>query len=185
MINDSACVNNAVLHPLGMKYISLFSLLLFAVCMNGFAQTKGNAKLYGYVQSVSGGASPERSEGPTVATNSGTNYYIYLTSQSSSRIYPSELWINGERYGVQMKTIAETPVLFESADPALNNKTLVPKTKQKVIQLVPITANGVKKSAKGEALSKTNGVVAVYKLNGKFYYATLKELSRLENAALQ
>lgn len=170
---------------LWMLRVSL-SLLLLLFYKMSMAQTKGDAKIYGYTQSVSGGAAPDRSLEPgSVSGSAGTNYFIYLQSGKATRIYPSELWLDGNLYGVQVKAIAKTPVTLESPDPALHKKVLVPQTTQRVVRLVPISANGVKKSAKGESLSKTNAVVAVYKQGGKFYYVVLSELNSLSSAALQ
>lgn len=166
---------------------AILAILFLVAYKMSMAQTKGNAKLYGYKQNVSGGVAPDRSQEPgsANAASGGTNYYIYLVSSNGSRIYPSELWIDGTLYGVQIKSIAKTPVRLESPDPALNSQELVPKTAQRVTQLIPTSANGVKKSAKSSSLANGAAVVAVYKQNGKFYYTTLNELSSLESAAMQ
>jgi hypothetical protein len=171
-----------------MKKIISLALLIFAINFIAQAQTKGNAKIYGYVQSVSGGASPNRSEPPELQNNkgAGNNYYIYLALGTASRIYPSEIWIKGDLYGVQTKPIKKTPVVMESEVFApTEERILVPKTTQKVTQLIPVASNGEKTSAKRESLAKSNDVVVVYKLAGKFYYATLKSLTSLQNAAMQ
>lgn len=182
--NTSGFATNATRLRMLRVLLAVLFLLVYKLSM---AQTKGTATLYGYVQNVSGGIAPDRSQEPglQIQTSGGTNYYIYLVSGSSSRIYPAELWINGKLYGVQMKSIVKTPVILESPDPALSGRILVPQTSSKVLQLVPISSNGVKKSANGASLAKTNSVVAVYKQNGKLYYTALSELSSLENAALQ
>lgn len=170
-----------------MKKVFLLLFLVFSTVISGKAQTKGNSKLYGYEQQVSGGASPDRSLEPGAGTGKSArvNYFIYLATSANSRVYPSELWIDGELYGAQVRTISKTPVLLESNDPALNNRVLVTKTTQKILQLVPTSSKGVKKSAKGTLLAKTNDVVMVYKQNGKFYYSVLPKLSGLESAAMQ
>ncbi|HEX8314741.1 MAG TPA: hypothetical protein VF609_07110 [Flavisolibacter sp.] len=169
------------------KIIFLLSLAIAVTGASVMAQTKGTAKIYGYQQQVSGGASPDRSQAPGSGDRqrAGVNYYIYLSLPGSVRIYPAELWINGVLYGVQFKMESKTPVLLQSNDPALNDRVLVSKTAQKVIQLIPIPANGAKKSAKGHSLAKANEVVVVYKQNGKFYYSSLQKLTGLENAAMQ
>lgn len=163
----------------------LLSLLLLLFYKMSIAQTKGSAKLYGYVQAVSGGAAPDRSSDPgAVAAAEGRNYYIYLASANSLRVYPSEMWLEGKRYGVQIKMVT-TPVLHQSTDPALDNKVLVPATKQKVLQIIPTSTSGAKKSAKGEALSLSNDVVVIYKQGSKFHFTTLKDLNTLPRAARQ
>jgi hypothetical protein len=188
MYKKSSNNNGQANHSARLWTLRLFLAILFLVAYKlSIAQTKGSATLYGFVQRVSGGASPDRSQEPGAGNTpaGGTNYYIYLVSGNSSRLYPSELWINGDLYGVQIKSMAKTPVTLDSPDPALNGRVLVPKTSFRVVQLVPISSNGVKKSANGASLAKTYSVVAVYKQNGRFYYTTLSELNSLESAALQ
>jgi hypothetical protein len=149
-------------------------------------QTKGSARLYGYKQYVSGGKGPEVKEGSTtkVSGGAGKNYFLYTVS--SSRIYPSEIWIEGVRYGVNSKSITKTPVeISESGNIGAPAKQLVPATKDKVVQLIPNPGSTAKSSGtKAGSLAKTNELVVVYKLNGKFYYNTLETLSDLDSAAM-
>ena len=149
------------------------------------AQTKGTVKLHAFKQSVAQGKAPEVTDGPQVSERQGKNYFIYAVSPS--RIYPSEIWIEGERYGVSVTTITQTPV--EQGDDrniGAPKKVLVPKTTQKVIQLVPIPAVEEKSfGANAKSQAKTNDVVLVYKQNGKFYYKALKRMSDLEGAYMQ
>ena len=62
---------------------------------------------------------------------------------------------------------------------------MVPETSGHVIRLIPAPAIQEKLSDKGEALSKNNELVVVYKQNGKFQYNILSELTVLKVVALQ
>ncbi|HVK96394.1 MAG TPA: hypothetical protein VM368_01190 [Flavisolibacter sp.] len=61
---------------------------------------------------------------------------------------------------------------------------LVPKTSEKVIQLVPAPAIEGKSIFKSKSLASANELVVVYRLNGKNYYQTLGKLKQLEPAIL-
>jgi hypothetical protein len=168
-----------------MKKIFLLAVL-FAVCLLSFAQEKGNAKLFGYKQAVlpgtPGGVINEGGQEVSTETASKKNYRIYI--QSASRIYPVEMWIEGQPYSVSMDIITTTPVVHGTE--AMNNrKELVPKTGQKVLMLTPRTYTETKNVGDMRSIAMENELVVVYKMNGKFYYNSLEKLSHLETAAMQ
>ena len=167
-----------------MKPFLLLSAFVLAT-LGGRAQTKGTAMLYGYVQQVSKGKAPEISDGPQQSSGFGKNYFLYAAS--STRIYPAEIWLNGERYGVGFSTIKATPVEWgNSRNVGSPKRVLVPKTTQQVLQLElkgQMEEKAIGKAA--QSLAKTSAVVLVYKQGGKFYYTTLKKLDELERASLQ
>src|SRR5688572_7654960 len=114
-----------------MKRI-IFCLSIICLSLATMAQTQANVRLYGYKLYVSGGKGPEVTEGSTtkVSEGAGKNYFLYAVS--SSRIYPSEIWIEGIRYGVTIKSIPKTPVeMSESGNIGAPAKQLVPATKNK------------------------------------------------------
>jgi hypothetical protein len=169
-----------------MKKLLFLSAIVF-LNFSSYAQAEGTIKLYGFKQLVSGGRAPDIVAGTTTKTSNGAgrNYFIYAAS--SSRIYPSEMWIEGVRYGVSVRLIAKTPVEYsDEANVGSPKKVLVPKTSKKVIQLTPIPAM-VSKSipVKPQALAASNELVVLYKQNGKFYYAAIKALSGMVGAAMQ
>lgn len=176
-----------------MKLI-LFVLFSFCICIyfTSAAQTPGKAKLFGYKEPVVSGRSPgnglEENGKPAILpgqAESSFNYFLYL--QSSSRVYPSEMWINGKPYAVSIETIKQTPVVRENeVTPSQPSKTeLVPATDQMVLALFPVTVSENKLTAIGRSLAAGNELVVVYKQGGKFYYNTLKKLTVLEAAPLQ
>src|SRR5687768_11370857 len=127
-----------------MKPLFLF-LALSCLSLVSIAQSKGNIRLYGYKQYVSGGKRPQsaNNSGPVTSAGAGKNYFLYAVS--SSRIYPSEIWIEGVRYGVTIKTISKTPVeMSEPFGADGPKKVLVPSTKEKVVQLIPNSASTTK-----------------------------------------
>jgi hypothetical protein len=172
-----------------MKYS--ISLLIIFMAITGFAQAQKGVKLFGYIQPVSKGiAAKERDENGNVIKNTNTklhNYFVYLSSTSKSRIYPAEIWIKGERLGVKAETVSKTPVVLTKDDGTMNpsESTLVPKTKGKVLRLTGTTQAPFKEFAKAKTLAAENELVVVYKLAGKFYYATQKSLTELGSAVLQ
>ena len=169
-----------------MKKVLFLAAVVFLNSV-AYSQTKGVISLYGFKQSVSGGKAPDVIEGSSVRTNGpgGKNYYIYATSPS--RIYPSEIWIEGIQYGVSIRSIAKTPVEYSDEANIGSQKTvLVPKTSEKLIQIIPVPITGKKSTGtKVNSLSASNELVVVYKQHGKFYYTALKSLSRLESAVMQ
>ncbi|MFN2439942.1 MAG: hypothetical protein ABR503_12135 [Chitinophagaceae bacterium] len=174
-----------------MKYLLLFSFVFIFSFVK--AQTRTDVKIYGYIQPVSSGVSPpvaidEEGNVSSRGIKRGSNYFIYLTGPASVRIYPIEMWVNGEPYSAKPETINKTPI--EKADPSFPDGpkkiTLVPKTTKKVMMLVPGTASFTNKSlANAKSLAKTNELVVVYKMNGKLYYSLLKKLQTIERADMQ
>ena len=175
-----------------MKQILLLLILIFYFSISK-AQTRNDVEIFGYIQPVSRGVSPETitDEAGNLKTKglkAGSNYFIYFTGPASSRIYPIEMWIKGKQYSAKPEAVNKTPV--QMADPALPNGpnfiTLVPKTSKKVIRLISGSAVTPGKSlviAKSKA--KTNELVVVYKMNGKLYYSLLEKLNILEGATMQ
>lgn len=168
-----------------MKTI-FFLLITVLTGISCSAQSKGNIKLYGFEQAVAGGKAPDINEkGLRVSKGGGKNYFLY--AQSASRIYPTEIWVEGTRYGVTIKTIEKTPVEYgDDMNVGSPKKVLIPKTSQKLVQLIPNSSTESKTSGtKAKTLAQTNELVVVYKQGSKFYYQVLPRLSRLDGAAMQ
>ena len=171
-------------HHSVMKYILTAVLFFFAFAC--FAQSKGSLTLYGFKQNVSGGAPPDRSQGPgqDYKVYKGINYMVYATAPFSFQ--PLEIWLDGVRYSVSV-SVVPTPVLYgDEANIGSPKKTIVPKTGQKVLKLVPIIFKGGKVTYVSAArkLSKTNELVVVYKQAGKIYFSSLRTLTVLEGGAM-
>jgi hypothetical protein len=165
-----------------MKKNFLFLMAAFAAAgLN--AQSKGTIGLYAYEQPVVGGmVQKEVSEDGTTQEKPAKprfNYLVYTVSNST--ITPVEIWIKGVGYSVKAEP-ASTPV--EMRQQTGGKKTLVPKTGKRVLQLslYPLTGSG---NAKAKKLGTSNGVVLVYKANGKSFYQSLGKIVRLEPAFLE
>jgi hypothetical protein len=159
-------------------------ILAAAVAAASYGQTKGTARLYAYRQPVAPGTpgGTVDMEGNEVGTGQSArqNNWIYITS--TTRIYPSELWINGQPYAVRIQRIAKTPVPNPSPEA---QKPLVPKTSQLVWLLTPVPAVEGKQQPRSRGLAAANEVVVVYKSGGKFHYAAAKTFTDLSAAAMQ
>ena len=174
-----------------MKQTLLILFLLFIFSISK-AQTRTDVRIYGYIQPVSRGVSPETNidEAGNLISKGikpGSNYFIYITGPST-RIYPIEMWVKGEQYSAKAEAVNKTPV--QMGDPAIpdgpNLITLVPKTSKKVMTLIPGNAVFPGKSlAIAKSKAKVNELVVVYKMNGKLYYALLEKLNIIERASMQ
>jgi hypothetical protein len=169
-----------------MKQLFIITFLLSFFLMTA-AQEKGKVKLYGYYQPVSAGKAPEMNPetGLRTSAGQGKNYFLYAVS--SSRVYPVEIWIEGYRMGVTIKTITTTPVMHgDDANIGSPKQELVPQTSQRVTQLVLTQATAEKKPGnRAKTLAQTNEVVLVYKQDGRFQYSVLPKLTRLGSTAAQ
>lgn len=156
------------------------------------AQGTGD-QLYGFSRVTTPGIAPadkiENLDGSVTErkVSNNTNYLIYLRTAAKTRVYPIEIWINGEVYSARPETVTKTPV--QVAGPTVMGRTqqitLVPKTTQKVTQLIPTPLMADKSSAKARKLAQTAELVVVYKQGGKTFYKTLKTLKALPVNALQ
>lgn len=169
-----------------MKQLFFITLLLSAILMTS-AQEKGKVKLYGYYQPVSAGRAPEMNPETGLRTSGGQGKNYFLYAVSSSRVYPAEIWVEGARMGVTIKTITTTPVMHgDDANIGSPKKELVPQTSQRVTQLILAPAiDGKNFGNRAETLAGKNDVVLVYKQDGKFYYSVLPTLTALDGAAGQ
>lgn len=167
-------------HQRFMKQLyMLAAALIFSISC--FAQVKGASKLYGYKQEVMPGTIRVDENGNQVRSKTIYNYFIYLAS--TTKVTPTEIWVNGKAFSVNVTAVEKTPVEFRGASTE-KPKTLVPKTTRKVLQLSP-TMTELNKAGKGKTLSANNELVIIYKGNGKTYYKTLAKLPMLEAAMMQ
>jgi hypothetical protein len=158
---------------------------MFSFLMNllGWSQT---VKLKAYVQAITPGNVPVRmnEENGNTQSSQATSkdqYFIYLIHSKNSRVIPVQMWLRGKLYSIKTNPITQTPVeMHDNMIPSNPTKiTLVPKTEQQVVQLLPI-ASTISKTIVGKDKAKANEAVVVYKLNGKFYTVTQKKLTRLK-----
>jgi hypothetical protein len=180
------------LYSIKYREIIFTTLVLFAAFALR-AQT-GSDQLYGFSQvTIPGAAAAKRvtdDAGNVVERRTEDlkmNYFIYLRTAVKTRVYPVEVWIKGKAFSARPEIISNTPV--QVSGPVVMGRTqkttLVPKTTQKVIQLVPIPLTSNKSTQKAQNLAAANELVVVYKQGGKTYYKTLKAITELSPQALQ
>lgn len=180
---------NQSMHQMNMKYTIAFFIAILG--LSNLANAQKSIRLYGYEQAVTKGmAGRERDENGKIITKAPAqlyNYFMYITSTNKNRIYPAELWIKGQKLGVKAEAVNTTPVTMLQDDGTTNAAkiVLVPKTTAKVFHLTGTTTPSPKEFGKAKKLAEANELVVVYKLNGKFQYATLKKFAALSSAALQ
>lgn len=174
--------------PTIMKRIFITMCLVSAFLLRTYAQKD---KIYGFQQQVIAGAKSagdidENGRLIKKKTKDANRYLIYLTTSSKTKIYPVQLWINGEAFSVDMQEVINLPVVQPDTNtPADKAKTLVPQTGAKVYQLTPVPLMVDKSNGKAKALALSNAVVVLYKTAGKQQYGLLKKFTRLDPVSLQ
>jgi hypothetical protein len=161
-------------------------LLILASC----ASQSKNVKLYAYKQAVSPGKrsgyeTDENGKPLPQKTKARVNYFIYLSHPASLQIKTIEMWIDGDPFDIRAERV-NSPVEIDDGNPFKSTKTvLVPKTKDSVWLLNPVEHNdrGTKNPIK--TLAKANQLVVMYKLKGKSYSQSLKEIKPLPTAVMQ
>ncbi len=166
---------------------SILTLTLVLLAIMASAQAN-SVKLYAYKEPVIGGAFPqapveEGGNSKEVQQKSRFNYLIYLASDT--RIYPSEIWIDGHPYSAGMETVTAPVTRQNFTAPGQPKMELVPATGQRLVQLKPGPAITGKLSKEGRMLAASNEIVVVYKMNGKFYHVVQPAFKLLEPVALQ
>jgi hypothetical protein len=165
-----------------------FCILIFTALKS---QTRSDVTLYAYARPVTGGAPPRIStkENNLQALPGREKYVylIYLAGPAKTRIYPAEMYIHGERTGVKVSVVTQTPVEIKTGDIPEYSRTitLVPRTSKKVYRLDLAPAGPEKEKDFTETKAQSNELVVVYKYAGKFYYAAQKKITLLDPIVLQ
>jgi len=170
-----------------LKCTALFILTAISGC-NVFGQPA--VKTYAFEQQSIPGNIPagvtDENGNPINTSKAGhsTSFYIYLSHSNKSIITPVSLWINGRSYSFQTEHIKNTPVtkVNPNIPERATTTVLVPKTSNKVTRLLILnTSDKLSNTSSTEKkMLNTSSVVISYKWKGKIYYATAKELKRLE-----
>lgn len=172
------------------KLVYLFTLFIAPVI--GLAQpvVKGIA----WHQPSARGAKPSAVAGEKGNVNktnfSQGNLYIYLEHKNGQRILPFRVWINGQPYRVNNKTISKTPVVRERPGVGISSEydTLVAATRNGLVQIepaAPVKNLSVPRS-RGVADAPGAGTIVVeYYWRAKTYAFTIQEIKMLEAVRLQ
>jgi hypothetical protein len=167
-----------------MKYTFLFIIIL----ISGYsAMSQPNARAYAYARETSPGTIPvgvTDENGNKVRTSKmgySREYFIYLVYDNCAQLTPVRLLINGRAYQFKNQTIDQSPVaIMNNNIPGQpKNITLVPKTNDKIIRLIPELQKGIN-STGGEKKLASSQVVISYRLKGKTYHKSVKTIKKLE-----
>lgn len=175
-------------HPALMKQ-SIFMLLFLGTALFLQAQ-KAKPELYGYRQRITGGAKKvgeidETGKLIKKKTRDVFHYAIYVATASKARIYPVQLWINGEAFSVEMERVMQTPVTQEAVNLLNGNaKILVPEAAGSVYKLNTVPLISDKGDNRAYTLAKTHAVLFLYKTAGKLQYGVLKKFTDLEPVSM-
>ena len=158
----------------------LRKILPLLFCFLGFqAFSQNNVKLYGFVRESHAGTVPRGTQenGNQIPSSQvATEYLVYISGPSGTRLYPAEIWIKGQRYDVRTGKVT-APV---SIDQNGEKKVLVAPGTGNLMRLYPEKAGTRKISIDTRSSAAANEVVVIYKWKGKFYTAKLKKLTKLE-----
>lgn len=117
-----------------MKALKHLLIFTFTLCtIYTFAQPKQILKKYAYSRLVTGGAQMVDENGKEV-NNKQVQYSIFLETTKSFKLNVQNIWINEFSYSVQVIPVKKLPVVIYTSDKT--KKTLVPKTTNKVWQLI-------------------------------------------------
>ena len=166
---------------------ALFITLIF--CSALFAQPV--VKIYAYSQETTPGMkrSDVIEEGGEKIKNDAKSpvaYHLYFTYSGSAAVKITGAWINKKAYNVKTDVVKKTPVVIpeNNAIEQSKNITLVPKTKNKVLQVnlaSLMNDAGSLTGAKKKAVEESELVIS-YMVNGKKYYKAVKKITMLKPA---
>lgn len=172
-----------------MKLIfSAFSIFLL---FTAHAQTRADVRIYAYVQPVTGGANPGEvlTEDGKVLPGQGEgrkNFYIYLKGPAGQRIYPFEIFVNGQQHSTRSTAVtAPVELTIHTGETHPKKITAVPKTSSSVYQVTPSPGMPAKTLDAARQKAADNEVVIAYRLAGKIYYAALNKMTVIEAAAME
>lgn len=177
------------MHLFVMRKRNLFTIL-FLVSVFLLQAQVNNATIYGFRQRVTGGAQKGGTvnEDGTITKVERSNvfqYTIYLATASTVRVYPVQMWINGEVFSVETERGIQTPILQVNTNKLdTSQKVLVPNRTGQVLKLVPAPLTVDKSSGRAKSLASTHAVVVLYKSGGKLRYGVLKKFTDLNTLAL-
>lgn len=172
-----------------MKAPFVFCVL---VCFSSCVAQQAGVRLYGYKQAVVSGVrtsnnTNNKSEMPAKSTKPYFNYFIYLTHQPTTELYPSEIWIDKTVFDVRTDTIKTTPVELIYADNPFQTEKeiLVPATSAIVVRISLLEKTPGKTTNAKNSIVTSNELVLVYKKKGKLYTVALKNMKALRPALMQ
>ncbi len=169
---------------------TLLLTLLIAAGSSAAAQTAAG-KLYGFQQKISGGQQKavvldEYGQATKERPAQKTATRIYFETALTTRIYPVQMWVNGEAYHARLEPVRQRPVTSpNAAETGGAAQVLIAESSKALYLVTPAPLVAHKAAARAEALAGNNSVVLLYKQSGKMRYAVLKKFTALQPAAMQ
>ena len=160
-------------------FLAFYPVIL--VCISATAQIKPFIKkIHAYRQATIPGIPPAGNDErkPTY------NYWIYIETLKSEKIFVADIWISGKRFLVKSEPVTKTPVTKINYNAANGPDTvfLVPESRHNVILIYP--SGKIKDSPIGSryvsGLIKNYELVIGYFWKGKKYFAPVKTFVSLE-----
>jgi hypothetical protein len=176
-------------HQTGMKK-HVFVTFIFLIAAFLLHAQSDTVTLYGFKQRTTGGMQKKGDIDETgrlkkAAPTEVFQYAIYLATQRKTRIYPVQLWINGEAFAVKSEWIAAAQLMDKYADRHYERMQPIVTAAQGIWKLTPIPLAVDKSGGRAKALAISNDVVVLYKSSGKLRYGVLKKFTELDPVALQ
>jgi hypothetical protein len=158
---------------------SILLMLIFTLSVSAFSQS--GVKIFGFYREVLPGTIPRGTDEngkaiPKPEVN--IEYLIYISGPAKTRIYPVEVWINGERFSASGTLEDHSPV--QTTGDLGKIITLVPKTSGTIQRIHTNKPIDGKNFPNAKAKAASNELVLVYKMNGKFYSSALSHLQKIE-----
>ncbi|MBM3415673.1 MAG: hypothetical protein FJY20_04325 [Bacteroidetes bacterium] len=163
-----------------MKNFLIISALLSA----GSIAAQPVIKLYAYSQVDTPGIVPQRDipaedgAAPVKKPAAVISYYIYASLSRIAAVQFSRIWIKGQWYKIRTTAAVTTPVITDQ--PVV--KTLVPATRQKVVQVQQgdsLIAPQKSFAALKKMMSNSKLILA-YTWKSKTWYIPVKKITELE-----
>lgn len=173
-------------------------VLLFLLASIYLPQSCGQAgrsitKGYAYSRETLGGAAPtvkvdENGTASESVRRAAQQYYIYIEVPRPPDVTVKSVWIKGMKFDAGVTEVPSTPVVLSNLSVTMETDTLVPKTVNKVWQVVPAAggsaASGAAvKAARTAAAADEVEIEYVYK--GKTFRFPIHEIKKLHPVALQ
>ncbi len=154
-------------------------VLLLLVSFFSAAHKGAIIKSFAYQQEISPGMQMEYAEAPKAMLS----YFIYLEILKRNEIDVKYIWVGNKCSKPSTVTISKLPVVMHNDAGITNNdasELLVPKTKNKVLQIMQGEDWDDRKLTTGRKLAAKNAFVIAYIYKGKWYYYTGKKIKELE-----
>ncbi len=153
--------------------------MLLITSLFSAAQKGAILKSYAYQQEISPGMQMEYAEEPKVMMS----YFIYLEILKKTNIDVKYIWVGKKCSKPRAINISKLPVVIQNDAGVTNNdasETLVPVTKNTVVQILQTDDVDDKKLTTGRNLAAKNAFVIAYIYKGKWYYYTGKKIKELQ-----